>query len=161
MLREAPSSDPDFERNVRVDPADECGRPLGDPRLYVCQAPGALICASPCGSILGPFWVHFGSILGPCWVHVGSMLGPFWVHFGSILGPFWVHFGSILGPFWVHFGSILGPFWGPFGVHVGSESITRQECSLDKNSSLKKVRAKRAKVSERSKLRCRFSRRIW
>ena len=57
----------------------------GVPRLYVCQAPNAFICVSPCGSILGPFWVHFGSILGP-------FLGPFWVHFGSILGPFWVHF---------------------------------------------------------------------
>ena len=37
----------------------------GDPRLHVCQAPNAFICVSPCGSILGPFWVHFGSILGP------------------------------------------------------------------------------------------------
>ena len=36
----------------------------GDPRLYVCQAPNACICVSPCGSILGPFRVHFGSILG-------------------------------------------------------------------------------------------------
>ena len=52
----------------------------GDPRLYVCQAPNAFMYVSPCGSILGPFWV---------------ILGPFWVHFGSILGPFWVHFGSI------------------------------------------------------------------
>ena len=57
----------------------------GDPRLYVCQAPDALICVSPCGSILGPFWVHLGSILGPFWVHFGSILGPFWVHFGSII----------------------------------------------------------------------------
>ena len=55
----------------------------GDPRLYVCQAPGALICVSPCGSILGPVWVQFGSILGPFWVHFGSILGPFWVHLGS------------------------------------------------------------------------------
>ena len=47
----------------------------GDPRLYVCQAPGALICVSPCGSILGPFWVHLGSI------HLGS------IHLGSIWGP--------------------------------------------------------------------------
>ena len=99
----------------------------GDPRSHVCQAPGALICVSPCGSILGPFWVHSGSILGPFWVHSGSILGPFWVHSGSILGPFWVHSGSILGPFWVHSGSILGPFWvhsgsilGPFWVHSGS-----------------------------------------
>ena len=50
---------------------------LGDPRLHVCQAPNAFICVSPCGSILGPFWVHFGSILGPFWVHFGSILGPF------------------------------------------------------------------------------------
>ena len=106
---------------------DDMGRFRSDPRLYVCQAPGALIRVSTCGSILGPFWVHFGSILGPFWVHSGSILGPFWVHSGSILGPFWVHFGSILGPFWVHSGSILGPFWvhsgsilGPFWVHSGS-----------------------------------------
>ena len=91
----------------------------GDPRLYVCQAPGAFIRVSTCGSILCPFWVHFGSILGPFWVHFGSILGPFCVHFGSILGPFWVHFGSILGPFWVHCGSILGPFW----VHFGDASL--------------------------------------
>ena len=105
----------------------EYNRKSGDPRLYVCQAPGALICGVTVwvhfgvhfGSILGPFWgpfwVHFGSMLGPCWVHVGSILGPFWVHVGGsmlgpILGPFWVHSGSILGPFWVHSGSILGPF---------------------------------------------------
>ena len=56
-------------------------RPEGDPRLYVCQAPGALIRVSTCGSILG-------SILGPSCVHIGSNLGPFCVHFGSILGPF-------------------------------------------------------------------------
>ena len=72
----------------------------------MCQAPGALICVSPCGSILGhilgPFWVHSGSILGP-----GSVLGPFWVRSGSIVGPFWVHFGSVLGPFWVHFAYCL------------------------------------------------------
>ena len=30
----------------------------GDPRSYVCQAPGALICVSPCGSIWGPFGVQ-------------------------------------------------------------------------------------------------------
>ena len=80
----------------------------GDPRLYVCQAPNAFICVSPCGSI-------FGSILGPFWVQFGSILGPFWVHFGSILGPVWVHFGSSLGPFWVHLGSI----W----VHLGSNCL--------------------------------------
>ena len=34
---------------------------LGDLRLCVCQAPGAFICVSPCGSILGPVWVHLGS----------------------------------------------------------------------------------------------------
>ena len=44
----------------------------GDPRLYVCQAPNAFICVSPCGSIFGPFLVHFGSISGPFWVHFGS-----------------------------------------------------------------------------------------
>ena len=57
----------------------------GDPRLYVCQAPGAFICVSPCGSILGPFWVHSGSILGPFEVHLESIWGPFGVYFGSIL----------------------------------------------------------------------------
>ena len=95
----------------------------GDPLLYVCQAPGALIVCHRVGpfwvhfgSILGPFWVHFGSILGPCWVHVGSMLGPCWVQVGSMLGPCWVHVGSMLGPCWVHVGSMLGPCW----VHVGS-----------------------------------------
>ena len=46
----------------------------GDPRSYVCQTPGALVCVSPCVSILGPFWVHLGSILGPFWVHLGSIL---------------------------------------------------------------------------------------
>ena len=110
---------------------------LGDPRSCVCQAPNAFICVSPCGSILGPFWVHFGSILGP-----------FWVHFGSILGPFWVHFGSILGPF-----CLLSECWLMHLVH----SMFCKECSLDKNSSLdcyKNVRAKRAKASERSELRC-------
>ena len=40
-------------------------RTLGDPPLYVCQAPNAFVCVSSSGSILGPFWVHFGSILGP------------------------------------------------------------------------------------------------
>ena len=94
-----PEEAPNFDRDF-----------LGDPRLYVCQAPNAFICVSSSVSILGPFWVHFGSILGPFWVHFGSILGPFWVHFGSILGPFWVHFGSISGPFRVHFGSISGPF---------------------------------------------------
>ena len=43
-----------------------------EPRLYVCQTPGALIRVSTCGSILG----HFGSTMGPFWVHVGSILGP-------------------------------------------------------------------------------------
>ena len=57
----------------------------GDPRLYVCQARGALIRVSTCGSILGSYWVHFGSILGPFWVHCGSILGPFWVHFDCCL----------------------------------------------------------------------------
>ena len=36
----------------------------GDPRLYVCQAPGALTRVSTCGSMLGPCWVHYGSIFG-------------------------------------------------------------------------------------------------
>ena len=31
---------------------------LGVPRLYVCQASGALIRVSTCGSSLGPVWVH-------------------------------------------------------------------------------------------------------
>ena len=53
---------------------------LGDPPLYVCQALGALIRVSTCGSILGPFGVHFG---GPFWVH-------FWVHFGDASSGFWV-----------------------------------------------------------------------
>ena len=48
----------------------------GDPCLCVCQALGALVCVSPCGSILDPFWVHLGPF--------GVILGPFWVHFGSI-----------------------------------------------------------------------------
>ena len=39
----------------------------GDPRLYVCQAPGALMCVSP-------FGVHLGSIWGPFRVHLGSIL---------------------------------------------------------------------------------------
>ena len=89
-------------------------------RVCVCQAPGALTCVSPPGSILGPFWVHSGSILGPFWVHSGSILGPFWVHSGSILGPFW-------GPFW---GPFFGSNWGmfvsmlcPFGVHLGSMNV--------------------------------------
>ena len=124
------------------------------------------------GSILGPFWVHSGSILGPFWVHFGSILGPFWVHFGSILGPFWVHFGvhfgSILGPlglFWVHFGSILGPFVyclsgdASFNQHLTKnryfrqESVFRQECSSDKNSSLDclKKRASEASKGKRAK----------
>ena len=34
----------------------------GVPRLHVCQAPGALVRVSTCGSN----WVHFGSISGPC-----------------------------------------------------------------------------------------------
>ena len=46
---------------------------VGDPRSYVCQVPNAFMCVSPCGSTLGPFWVHFGSILGPFWVHFGSI----------------------------------------------------------------------------------------
>ena len=77
-------------------------------------------------------------------LHVCHRVGPFLVHFWSIAGPF-------LGPFWVHFGSILGPFW----VHLGSKNRylgknqhlhknrysdknrwIRQECSLDKNSTL-------------------------
>ena len=91
---------------------------LGDPRLYVCQAPNAFICVSPCGSIFGPFLVHFGSILGPFRVHFGSISGPFRVHFGSILGPFWVHFGSISGPFGVHLGSIWGPFRGSISIQT-------------------------------------------
>ena len=103
---------------------------LGDPRLYVCQAPNAFICVSPCGFILGSFWVHFGSILGPFWVHFGSILGPFWVHFGSILGPFWVHFGSILGSIWGPFGVHLGSIWGPFRVHFGSFLVP--SCLLSK-----------------------------
>ena len=45
----------------------------GDPCRHVCQALNAFICVSPCGSILGPFWVHSGSILR---VHFGSSLGP-------------------------------------------------------------------------------------
>ena len=75
-----------------------CGLPIaqepswGDPRSCVCQAPNAFTCVSPCGSILGPFWVHFGSILGPFWVHFGSILGPFL----DLLGPFWVHFAHCL-----------------------------------------------------------------
>ena len=47
---------------------------LGDPRLYVSQAPGAQKRVSTCGSILGPFWVHVGSMSGPCRVHVGSIV---------------------------------------------------------------------------------------
>ena len=45
---------------------------LGDPRLFVCQAPGALVRVSTCGSISGPFRVHFGSISGPFRVHFGD-----------------------------------------------------------------------------------------
>ena len=84
---------------------------LGDPHFCVCQAPNAFMCVSPCGSILGPFWVHSGSILGSIFgVH---FLGPF---LGSIFGVhFWGPFlGSILGSiFGVH-------FWGPSWVHLGS-----------------------------------------
>ena len=79
---------------------------LGDPRLYVCQAPNAFICVSPCGSILGPFGVHFG----------------------SIRGPFWVHFGSIL---LVEQESVFRQ-----ESTTRQESVFRQECSLDKKSSL-------------------------
>ena len=40
-------------------PPPQQQQPQGDPRSYVCQAPGALIRVSTCGSILGPL----GSIL--------------------------------------------------------------------------------------------------
>ena len=76
----------------------------GDPRLYVCQAPGALICVSPCGSILGPFCgpfcCPFSGPFGVCCVHVVSVLCPFLVHLGS-------NFWSILCPFGVHFAYCL------------------------------------------------------
>ena len=48
---------------------------LGDPPFYVCQVLGALIRVSTCGSILGPFGVHFGSILGPFWWCIFRVLG--------------------------------------------------------------------------------------
>ena len=93
---------------------------VGDPRLYVCQAPGPLICVSPCGSILGPFWVHFGSIWVPIW------------------GPFF--FGSIFGPFCLLSKGVQSVFKQESVFRQESitrqESVFRQECSLDKNSSL-------------------------
>ena len=87
---------PRREASCRVCTPNMLSRNLAHPRLYVCQAPGALICVSPCGSKLGPgFWVHSGCD--------------------------WTQHGCILGPFWIHFGSILGSLrWGPIGVQLGS-----------------------------------------
>ena len=92
---------------------------VGDPRLYVCQAPNAFMCVTVVHfwSISGPFRVHFGSISGPFRVHFGSILGPFRVHFGSISGPFRVHLGSILGPFRVHLGPRIG-IWTRISIYT-------------------------------------------
>ena len=109
---------------------------MGDPRLYVCQAPNAFICVSPCGSIFGPFLVHFGSIFGPFLIHFWSIFGPFLVHFWSISGPFRVHFGSMLGPCWVHFGSIWGPrigIWTRIDIYtrIGIQTRTNVETRIN------------------------------
>ena len=107
----------------------------GDPHSCVCQTPNAFTRVSPCGSILGPIWVHFGSILGPFWVNLGSMLGP-----ESISGPFKQE-------------SVFR-----------QELVFGQECSPNKNSNLDcEKRASEASKSERAKrapLCCGFSRRI-
>ena len=96
-----------------------------------------------------------------------SILGPFWVHSGSILGPNWVHFGSILGPFWVHFVCCLSGD-ASFNQYLNkSRYLDKNQC-FDKNAlhsripvwTVKNERAKWAKASERSELRC-ISRRIW
>ena len=50
--------------------------------VYMCvKIQMRFFCVSPCGSVLGPFWVHFGSISGPFWVHFGSIR----VHFDYCL----------------------------------------------------------------------------
>ena len=98
------------------------------------------------------------------WVILANMCVKLLVRFFvcHILGPFWVHFGSILGPFGVQESVFRQESVFTQESMTRQESMFRQECSLDKNSSLdlKNVRAKRAKVCERSELRCEFSRRI-
>ena len=52
-----------IQRSVARKAAANATAVRGDPWSHVCQVLGALLCVSPCGSSLGPFWVHFGSIL--------------------------------------------------------------------------------------------------
>ena len=66
-------------------------------------------------------------------LYVCHRVGPFGVHFGSMLGPCWVHFGSILGPFRVHLDK--NQYLHKKSV-FRQELLFKQECSLDKNSSL-------------------------
>ena len=137
---------------------------------YMCvQAPGALICVSPCK---GPFWVHLGfPILGPFGVHLGSIWGPFGVW--GLGSKFLASLSECLGCRVESFrGSISIQTriryldknqylhkiqWGS-RINVQTRMLFRQEFQF---RLLKNVRAKRAKVSERSELRCGFSRRIW
>ena len=48
------------DSNAEVNQRRQSPPKAGDPRLYVCQAPGALIRVSTCGSILGPFLKGLG-----------------------------------------------------------------------------------------------------
>ena len=54
---------------------DDGEKHSGEPRLYVCQAPGALIRVSTCGVLHDTFWVHLGPY--PKKIILGFILGPF------------------------------------------------------------------------------------
>ena len=88
-------------------------------------------------------WSSLACVSSPKCVYMcGSILGPFWVHFGSILGPFWIHFGSIM----VQSAFTQESAWRQEST-TRQESMFKQEHSSDKNSSLdcwKNVQAKRA-----------------
>ena len=77
--------------------------------------------------------------------YVCHRVGPFWVQFGSSLGPVWVQFGSIL----LVVGVVINQCSNKNSV-FGQESVCRQEFQFR----LSKMRAKRAKGSERIELHC-------
>ena len=95
-----------------------CVKPLV--RLYVCQR-------------VAFFMTHFGSI----WVHFG-----FWIQKRSFWGSFWVHLGSIWGSTdsCLNTDASLGVQGLGFESVFRHESGTRQEYSLDKNTSLARTR---------------------